>query len=93
MEKKIVIARVQVIEGKEGDYLSLVTPLIKASKTESGNLFYSVYQDIQSESSFIVYEEYINEKAFEFHGNTALFRDFVEKVKPLLAKEIEIKII
>lgn len=92
MEKKIVIARVNVIEGKEKDYLSLVTPLIKASKMESGNLFYSVYQDIQSVSSFIVYEEYINEKAFEFHCNTALFRDFVEKVRPLLSKEIEINI-
>lgn len=93
MEKKIVIARVQIIEGKEEDYLSLVTPLIKASKTESGNLFYSVYQDIQSDFSFIVYEEYINEEAFESHCDTALFQDFVEKVKPLLAKEIDIKII
>lgn len=91
MEKKIAIARVQVIKGKEVDYLALVTPLIEASKTESGNLFYAVYQDIQNASSFIVYEEYIDEKAFEYHCTTPLFQSFVEKVKPLLEKDIDIQ--
>lgn len=92
MEKKIAIAKVQVLKGKENEYLSLVAPLIKASKTESGNLSYSVCQDIQDSSRFIVYEEYIDENAFNAHCNTALFQDFVNRVKPLLAKEIDIRL-
>ncbi len=92
MNKKIVIARIQVVKGKENEYLSLVEPLIKASKTESGNLAYSLYQSTQNPSEFLVYEEYINEDAFNKHCETELFQSFGEKVKPILAKDIQVKI-
>lgn len=92
MNKKIVIARIQVVKGKENEYLSLVEPLMEASKTESGNLVYSLYQSTQNPSEFMVYEEYINEDAFNEHCKTGLFQSFGERVKPILAKDIDIQI-
>ncbi|HJD75494.1 MAG TPA: antibiotic biosynthesis monooxygenase [Bacteroides reticulotermitis] len=92
MSKQVVIARIQVIEGKENEYLSLVEPLIEASKTESGSFVYSLYQSTQNPTEFMVYEEYVDEKAFNEHCQTELFQAFGVKVKPLLAKEIDIQI-
>lgn len=91
MKKIIAIAKIQIIKGKENDYLSLVTPLIEASKTDDTNLVYSVCRDVQNSNEFIVYEEYINEEAFNEHCGTQLFQDFVQQVKPLLAKDIDIQ--
>ena len=92
MNKKVVIARIQVIKGKENEYLSLVEPFIESSKTESGDLVYSVYQDTQNPTVFLVYEEYINEDAFNKHCETELFQSFGEKVKPILAKDIDVQV-
>ena len=92
MEKKIVIARIQIIKGKENDYLALATPFIELSKAETGNLVYSVSQEIQNLSGFIVYEEYVDVDAFNIHCNTQYFKSFIEQVKPLLAKEIDIQV-
>ena len=61
MIKKIVVARLQVIKGKEKEYLSLVAPLVEAAKTEPGNLVYKLYQDTQNPSEFMAYEEYVND--------------------------------
>ncbi|MBK5721808.1 antibiotic biosynthesis monooxygenase [Dysgonomonas sp. Marseille-P4677] len=92
MAKKIVVARLQVVKGKEKEYLSLVTPLIEATKSECGNLVYKLYQDIQNSSEFIAYEEYVNEEAFNKHCSTEFFQSFAKDVQILLAKEIDIQI-
>ena len=90
--KKTVIARIQVIEGKEKEYLALVEPLIDATWEEPGNLVYSLYRGTQNPSEFMTYEEYVDEAAFNEHCKTELFKSFEEKVRPLLAKEISIQI-
>lgn len=92
MEKKIVIARIEVVQGRENDYLAFAAPLIESSRAEAGNLCYSMYQEVQSPSEFIVYEEYVDEDAFKIHAATPYFRTFMKQVKPLLAKEIDIQI-
>lgn len=91
MKQKNVLAKVRVVKGKENEYLSLVSPLIEAAKTEPGNLSYNVYRNVENPSEFIVYEEYINDEAFSAHCNTPAFHDFVQQVKPLLDGEIDIR--
>jgi len=92
MEKKIVIARIRVKEGKEKEYLSLISPLIEATKAEKGNLSYTLYQDVKDSCEFIVYEEYVNEKAFHTHCNTEVFLSIGQKIQGLLAKELDIQV-
>ncbi|WP_195375297.1 MULTISPECIES: putative quinol monooxygenase [Parabacteroides] len=92
MEKKVVIAKIQIIKGKEKEFQYLVSPLIEMSVAESGNLAYQLYQDIQTPFEFMAYEEYINEEAFNSHCNSEHFKIFAEQVKPLLATELDIQI-
>lgn len=88
---KVVIAKIQVIEGTQKEYLALVAPLIEASRAEAGNLCYILYQDVQDSTEFMVYEEYVNEEAFTLHSNSEAFKSFVQNVSTLLAKDIIIK--
>lgn len=92
MEKKIVIAKIQVEKGKEKDFLTLISPLIEATKKESGTLLYTLYQATQNPAEFIIYEEYVDQAAFEAHGKTEHFQFFIQEVSALLAKEIDIQI-
>ncbi len=92
MSKKTVIAKIRVIAGKEYEYLSLVAPLVEASRKEPGNLVYSLYRDVRDRSEFMAYEEWADENAFNEHCRTELFRSFGEQVQPLLAGEIDIQV-
>ncbi len=91
-KKKVVIAKIQVIKGKENKFIALVSPLTELSKAEPGNLVYSLYQDTSENNRFIAYEGYTNEEAFNYHCSTAHFQAFVENVKPLLVAEIDIQV-
>ncbi|MFT4167726.1 MAG: putative quinol monooxygenase [Dysgonomonas sp.] len=92
MTKTTVIAKIEIIKGKEAEYLSLVAPLKEMTKTEAGNLTYKLYKEVDNTSEYIAYEEYVNQEAFKQHCSTKLFASFVEQVKPLLAKEMDIQI-
>lgn len=91
MEKKIVVARIQVQEDKVNDFLNIVPPLVKATRAESGNLVYALYQSPENPAEFLCYEEYTNEDAFKVHGSSAHFNTFAVQVKPLLAKDLDIQ--
>ncbi len=91
MTKKIIVARVEVLAGKEADFMALTPTLIKASQAEAGCLVYELYQSPIKPTEFLVYEEYLDDKAFEFHGNTDHFQTFAKNVQPLLAKALDIQ--
>ncbi len=91
MKKKIVIAKIQIIAGKEKEYLNIVPALIKATRNEPGNLVYNLYQSTESPSEFLVYEEYVDEAAFNTHRTSEAFQTFVEQAGPLFAKELDIQ--
>ena len=54
MKKKIVIAKINILEGKENEYSALVNPLIQATKNEPGNLVYTLYQNTENSSEFMI---------------------------------------
>jgi quinol monooxygenase YgiN len=91
MEKKIVIAKIRILKGTESEYMALVPPLIEATKAEPGNLAYTLYQSTEDATEFLVYEEYINEEAFNVHCNSEHFQSFAQQVKPMLAGDLDIK--
>jgi len=92
MEKKIVIAKIQVVKGKENEFLTLGEPLIEATRKEPGNLIYTLYRSIEDSSEFMMYEEYTSQEAFDAHGKSDHFLTFAKHVKPLLAKDLDIQI-
>jgi quinol monooxygenase YgiN len=91
MEKKIVIAKIQIIAGKEKEFLGMPPALIKATRNEPGNLAYILYQSTENPSEFLVYEEYKDEAAFNAHCASKAFQAFGKQAGPLFAKELEIQ--
>lgn len=91
MKKKLVIARIEVIKGKEQEYIDLVAPIIERTKTEPGTLAYTYYRSMDNPSEFLAYEEYTGEEGFAEHCKGEPFQNFQKHVDSLLAKEIDMQ--
>jgi quinol monooxygenase YgiN len=89
-EKVVVVARLIVKEGKEADFLKIAQPLVEATNQEEGNLYYELYQSPRDSKIFIFYEEYVDDAAFEAHGNSEHFQKFAAAVPELVAEEMKV---
>lgn len=92
MEKKIVVARIQILGDKINDYLEIVAPLVEATRAEEGNLAYLLYQSLENPAEFIIYEEYINEDAFKVHLGSPLMNELAGQIQSVLAKDINVQV-
>jgi quinol monooxygenase YgiN len=82
-----VIARYQVQTGM-GDLVA--TALAKhatATRTEPGCIQFVVYRSRTERDQFVLYEQYVDDEAFEAHRQTPHFRSYVEgTIAPLLSE-------
>jgi len=74
--KKVIVARVTVKEGQEAAFIAVASPLVEATRKEPGCLFYTLYQSPMDSKSFIFYEEYKDQAAFDSHSNSDHFNTF-----------------
>lgn len=91
MEKKTIVARVEVLPGKEQEFISKAEPLIQETRAEEGNISYNLYQNPTNPVAFIFYEEYKNQHAIDIHATSTHFRTFGKAIKGLLASELIIE--
>ncbi|PJR04092.1 putative quinol monooxygenase [Avrilella dinanensis] len=81
----ITFAKWQVKQGNLDAVVSLLKEAVAKSSAEEGNLKYEVYQGNDNENILMLFEEYKNQEALEFHRNSAHFQDVVVgKIVPLL---------
>lgn len=81
----VTIAKWQVKQGNLETVLSLIKEAVAKSSAEEGNLKYEVYQDNENSNILMLFEEYKDKKALEFHRNSEHFQDVVvHKIVPLL---------
>lgn len=45
MEKKTIVARAEVLAGKEKEFMTAATALIEGTRAEAGNISYNLYQN------------------------------------------------
>jgi quinol monooxygenase YgiN len=84
-----VIARYVVGEGHDATVARLLRKNAGASRTEPGCLEFSVYQEIDDPRTFLLYERYTSEDAFQAHRRTPHFQNIIEQqVVPLLDKRV-----
>ena len=74
--KKVIVARVLVKEGQEAAFINVASVLVEATRKEPGCLFYTLYQSPLDTKSFIFYEEYKDQAAFDSHANSDHFKAF-----------------
>ena len=91
MEKKTVVARIEVIKGKENEFLSIAATLVGNTRKEEGNISYTLYQNPENPAQFIFYEEYKDQAAMDFHAASKHFNSFAKNIEGLQAKDIIIE--
>lgn len=91
MEKKTIVARVEVLPGKEQEFIKAADSLILGTRAEEGNISYNLYQNPANPASFIFYEEYKDRHAMDLHAASAHFRAFGKAIEGLLASDLIIE--
>lgn len=91
MEKKTIVARVEVLPGKEQAFLQAADALIKGTRAEEGNISYNLYQNPSQPVAFIFYEEYKDQHAMDVHAASPHLQTFGEAIKEMLASDLIIE--
>jgi (4S)-4-hydroxy-5-phosphonooxypentane-2,3-dione isomerase len=85
----VVVARYTVREGNQDEVLSILKQVAVLSRTESGNRAYIVNHSIEDPRQILLYEQYVDEDAFQFHIARPEFAELVKgKIWPLLESRI-----
>jgi quinol monooxygenase YgiN len=87
-EKTVIVARLSVKAGLEKAFQEVASTLVSATRAEEGNLFYTLYQSVENPATFIFYEEYKDDAAFEAHASSAHFAVFAEAIKDMVDGEL-----
>lgn len=91
MEKKTIVARVEVLNGKEQEFINVAEALIQGTRTEEGNISYNLYQCPSNPASFLFYEEYQDQQAMDAHAASAHFNTFAKAIGSMLASDLKIE--
>lgn len=91
MEKKTIVARAEVLKGKEEEFIDKAQKLVMETRSESGNISYTLFQCPENPIMFIFYEEYKDQNAIDAHASSKHFNTFSKEAKDLLAKDLIIE--
>ena len=70
----VLTARMTCREGEEQRALELLGQLAAASQREPGNIHYIPHRAVDNPRTFLIYEQYRDEAAFQEHGQTEHFQ-------------------
>ena len=88
----VVVARYTVKDGKQDEVLSVLKRMIPLTRAEPGNRAYVVNQLVEDPRQILLYEQYVEEAAFQFHIGRPEFGALIkDQIWPLLesrAREI-----
>ena len=76
--KKIISAQIFLKPEKVNDFLAASQALVEKSRAEAGCISYTLYQDPQDKTKFMVFEEWKNQAAVDFHFATEHFQKLGE---------------
>lgn len=82
--KKVINARITVKPEAIDQFVFYARFIIEASNLEKGCLVYKLYQEVGKPSSFIFYEEYVDQDAIDFHNSTDHFKTFIGQITDIL---------
>jgi (4S)-4-hydroxy-5-phosphonooxypentane-2,3-dione isomerase len=82
----VVVARFEAEEGMADEVANHLARMIPHALQEPGCAMYIVNRDQDDPNEFLLYEQYQDESAFQFHLSTEPFKEIVlGQVVPLLA--------
>jgi len=76
MEKELIV-KWKIREDKRSEIMELLPTLAEATKKETGNLLYAVYQSEADPNELILHERYADDAAAEAHKASNHYREIV----------------
>ena len=96
MLKIVVFASFYQKKDKKDEVKKIILSMVNPTRAEKGNEVYNFYEennyDIKN-ISFHLFEIYKNNDALDFHRKTSHYKNYRSKIKDLLEKPIEAKIL
>ena len=85
----VVVARYYTKQDAQGEILSILRQVVPLARAEAGNRAYIINQSTDDPRQILLYEQYVDEAAFQFHAAREEFVDLVKgKVWPLLESRV-----
>ncbi len=82
-----VIAHYRAQPDRGDDVAAMLARHLTLARAEPGCIEFTVYRSTDDPDVFALYEQYVDEDAFQQHRHTAHFREYIENgVVPLLAE-------
>ena len=88
----IVHAYIEVKNGSAQEFIKAAEKCVEATRRETGNNFYTLYQDASNDLKFVVVEEWESKPALDAHMQTPHFVKFGKEIKDLVAAPAEIQV-
>jgi quinol monooxygenase YgiN len=89
-----IIAKLTARQGKEKQLVEAITELTKTTREEKGCIAYIPHVVANNPAEIIIFEQYIDEAALQFHAQSPHFKAvFKARGDELLGKTLEITVL
>ena len=80
-EPLTIVATVTVKPEYKDDVLKAIKTVVDATRKETGNIFYDVFEDVKNPLKFVFLEMWKSQTAIDEHNKAAHFKEFVKAVE------------
>ena len=86
-ETLTIVATITVKSEYKDEVLKAIKTVVDATRKETGNIFYDVFEDVNNPLKFFFIETWKSQAAIDSHNKSAHFNDFVKAVDGKAALE------
>ena len=86
----IVVAILQVAEGKGNEVVEEFRKLVVKVRQDPGTISYNIDQAIDNPDKILVYEKYEDMDALKYHGSTEHFKAFGQATRSLFSGRADV---
>jgi quinol monooxygenase YgiN len=85
----IIVAEWYTQAGQEDEVADILMPLIPLARAEPGCLAFTAQRSVADPRHFILYEQFVDQAAFDAHISTAHFKsEVLGRILPLLERRV-----
>jgi quinol monooxygenase YgiN len=89
-ETLTIVANITVKPEHRDDVLKAIKTVVDATRKESGNIFYDVFEDVKNPAKFTFIETWKSQSAIDSHNNSVHFKEFAKFVDGKADLEVSI---
>ena len=80
-ETLTIVATITIKPEYQDEVLKAVKTVVDATRKETGNIFYDVYEDVNNPLKLVFIELWKSQSAIDAHNNATHFKDFIKAVE------------